>query len=36
MAVWSIGGRSPSSGRSPFSSEAKATPPSRAVQNRAA
>ena len=33
MAVSSIGGRSPSSGRSPLSSEAKATPPSRAVQN---
>ena len=33
MAVWSIGGRSPSRGRRPFSSEAKATPPSRAIQN---
>ena len=33
MAVSSTGGRCPSSGRSPLSSEAKATPPSRAVQN---
>jgi hypothetical protein len=33
MAVWSIGGRAPSSGRSPLSSEANAMPPLRAVQN---
>ena len=33
MAVSSTGGRPPSSGRSPLSSEAKARPPSRAAQN---
>ncbi len=33
MAMLLIGGRSPSRGRRPFSSEAKARPPSCAIQN---